>query len=301
MGQLACLAAVFTLLLPIAAGADDVGQHPDLRAIRAALPVLFATRLNALHVDRAAFQTTDVIVNDNEAIASWSDGPTKGIAILRRRSDLWWLTGEVDITVGNGVTYWQIGAPDGLPRCSRGTPRAPNDRELTQDFAVSTTLAKMAVEHIPAIGASTALANADPHYLLVREPCLDYAADLGNMEDGYVTFFRPPSPAHATIIFHGRAPTLAEMLPTPGANAYYFFTITNAAPSVLRVDAGAALDVWCPFVLDPSLRYGMSLGFSDPTIKPVDGTLKDNVLHFTLPAFSAGPGVEMMGEIDGNP
>jgi hypothetical protein len=31
---------------------------------------------------------------------------------------------------------------------------------------------------------------------------------------------------------------------------------------------------------------------------PVDGTLTRNTLHFVLPAFTAPPGVELMGEIE---
>jgi len=107
------------------------------------------------------------------------------------------------------------------------------------------------------------------------------------------------SPDAQVADFTTRIPTEAESWVSPGGNSYVFFSGTVQSPQAVHVQAGTTLDVWFPFVLDPSLRYNLSLaghGFSP--IGHVDGTLKDNTLHFVLPAFTAPPGVDLMGEIE---
>jgi hypothetical protein len=67
------------------------------------------------------------------------------------------------------------------------------------------------------------------------------------------------------------------------------------------VQAGTTLDVWFPFVIDPSLRYSLTIAHTDPAIGPIDATISDNTAHFALPAFGLRPGAEVQGEIDGGP
>lgn len=100
----------------------------------------------------------------------------------------------------------------------------------------------------------------------------------------------------------GRRPTEAESwLSYPGGNSYFFFSAVVRSSVVVHVDAGSALDVWFPFVLDPSYRYSLTIAHSDPVVGPVNGTLRDNTLHFVLPAFALVPGTQLMGEIEGDP
>lgn len=99
-----------------------------------------------------------------------------------------------------------------------------------------------------------------------------------------------------------RRPTEAESwLAYPGGNSYLFFSAVSHATAPVHVDAGTTLDVWFPFVLDPTYRYSLTIAHADPVIGPINGTLHDNVLHFVLPAFSIAPKAQIMGEIEGDP
>lgn len=132
-------------------------------------------------------------------------------------------------------------------------------------------------------------------------PSSDTSA-ISASQDGYLATLRISPNAAGTIpagtILRGRAPTAAEKPPTPGADAVYFFTIESQSRAV-PFGAGSRLDVRCPFRLDPSLRYTLTIARSDPYLGPIAGSTSDDVLHFTLPAFTVPPGTEVQGEIDG--
>ncbi len=128
------------------------------------------------------------------------------------------------------------------------------------------------------------------------------ASGISASQDGYLATLRLSTHALGTIpadtILRGRAPSAAEKPPTPGADSVYFFTLeseSRAAP----FDAGSRLDVRCPFRLDPSLRYTLTIAFGEPYVGPIVGTTSGNALHFILPAFTVPPGTEVQGEIDG--
>lgn len=105
--------------------------------------------------------------------------------------------------------------------------------------------------------------------------------------------------AEITAIF-GRAPTEAESWETRGGNSYFFFSGTVQSTAPVHVQAGTTIDVWFPFVLDTSLYYALTIAHADKPIGPIDGTLKDNVVHFVLPAFALPPGATLMAEIEGD-
>ena len=62
---------------------------------------------------------------------------------------------------------------------------------------------------------------------------------------------------------NGRAPTKAESWITPGGNSYFFFSGTVKAEQPVHVQAGTTLDVWFPFVLDPPIKYSLTIGGAD--------------------------------------
>jgi hypothetical protein len=119
---------------------------------------------------------------------------------------------------------------------------------------------------------------------------------LLNDDGGYDVQFRAPESA-LSLVLHGRAPTAAEMPPSPGENSLYFFDVTSSASPTPSI-AGATLDVWFPFVLDASQRYALWLGFVTPEMRELPGTLRDNTLHFVLPPFALAPSKTALGEID---
>ncbi|HVA26542.1 MAG TPA: hypothetical protein VNF68_00045, partial [Candidatus Baltobacteraceae bacterium] len=88
-----------------------------------------------------------------------------------------------------------------------------------------------------------------------------------------------------------RPPTQGESWLTPNDDSYAFFSLTPKTAATVRVEAGMNIDVWFPFVLDPSKTYTLDIAHTEPTIDSVKGMLKDNTLHFVLPAFAAQPGV----------
>ncbi len=88
---------------------------------------------------------------------------------------------------------------------------------------------------------------------------------------------------------------------TRGGNSYFFFSADVISSQPIHVQAGTTINVWFPFVLHLDKKYSLTIGYTDVPIGPVDGTLKDNTLHFVLPAFSVKPGAHLMGEIEGNP
>jgi hypothetical protein len=122
--------------------------------------------------------------------------------------------------------------------------------------------------------------------------------------DGYrVTLHFAPTDAATDghiASFATRMPTEAESWAnTPSGNAYFFFSGTVQSQQPVHVQAGTILDVWFPFVLDPSLRYSLTIAAPNVmSLGPVEGTLKNNALTFVLPGFTAEPSAELMGEID---
>lgn len=297
-------AAVF-LSSSIGANADDVGPHADLRAIRAALPVLLAARLTRIGIDSSAFHTDDVVVDGNGAVASWSDQTTQGVVSLERRDDRWWMRREANAGMQGSTMYWGYDAPGSpdQPACNVNSTTWP---DLATGLNITSVLATLANEHLRVVAESPGFRHMVP--LVVSPSFCDYNYRIFSLDrsDGYYSVLKvpvtaSPSPYALAPAILARAPTPTEMPPTPGANAYYFFTMVNGLSTVFVADQGTTLDVWCPFVLDPNLNYTLTMSFSTPTIGPLRGTLKDNTLHFVLPAFSADPHAEMMGEIDGNP
>ncbi len=116
-----------------------------------------------------------------------------------------------------------------------------------------------------------------------------------------ITFARSDADAAARIVsLSGRPPTEAESWITRGGNSYFFFSGTVDSNAPIQVQAGTTIDVWFPFLLDTSLYYAITIGHADKPIGPIDGTLKDNVVHFVLPAFTLPPGATLMAEIEGD-
>jgi len=143
---------------------------------------------------------------------------------------------------------------------------------------------------------SRASAPADPLFSPFTAEHGSYAQD----SDGYVGFIRVPGVAPPKFVASGwfdRAPTDGEMT-GPGANGIYYLSRQFAPGESATYPAHATLDVWCPFLLDPELRYSLTIAGGTPFVGPLDGTLRDNILHFDLPAFTAPAGVELQAEID---
>ena len=305
--RIAAFLAVSLLLAAGIARADDYGPHPALRAIRSALPVLLATRLKVLHATERV-TVPDVVVDGNSAIAGWSAGHANGLALFARHPNGWWMTGEANRVLEN---YWSYDNPGALPICVRASV-GPTSEDLRQELHPPVRLLELAAAHIAEIaqGDAELAAYSRAHPGAFRpgyhEDCFTVGEPpLVSTLGGYLATWTFPAHAAGSSLrnftFRSRAPTDGEMAPARGADSIFFFTIQSRDAQNARVASGSTLDVWSPFVLDPSLRYTLTLALGDPTIGPLAGTLGDNTLHFALPAFTAPPSVELMGEIDGDP
>jgi hypothetical protein len=251
------------------ARADDYGPHPMLRDLRGSAPVLLAH-----------FVTTpamgDAVIEGDEAIVMWQSAGKPGLATFHRRNDRWWLVGVFDLF---------------------GPAVKQQPQEWTTRLSVSAAMVARAQQH--AAGFDSEMPVARPY---ARAACARCGSTLWNFSDGFETTltFDAATPAwDPTFAILGRAPTVAEMPPTPHMNAFYFLSIATkgAQPVVLK---SATLDVWFPYVLDAKQKYVLLLGFVNPNIEDVSGTLSGNTLHFTLPAFATIPGKDALGEIDGD-
>jgi hypothetical protein len=300
------LAAVgFALaLVPSSGRADDYGPRVDLRAIRLAVPVLVVNVTSRLwRVPGLRVDVDDVVVNANDAVATWHVGTNHGLVVLRRRSNLWWITGNA-YQDSNAINSWRLVAPGEKPICMDPYyTLALTTHALQVRLGVPSDLARLVRDHIIAVASTTDLETRhDPSVAdnKIWASCYSVAGDRYIYPDaGYVATLSERLPENITM--HARAPTEGEMPPTRGANSYYFFSVRNTGTAVVQFANGLQLGVWCPFVLDPNLRYTLTIAGIDPTVGPVDGSLRDNELNFNLPAFAAPPGVELMGEIEGNP
>ena len=268
--SIVCAAGLALALAAIApARADDYGSHADLRAIRGSVPILLGHYL-------ASPSAGDVVVEGNDAIATWTSGGKPGLATFHRRSDRWWLMAIYD-------TY--------------GPAIGRDLAQLEGELSIPAALAVRAQQHVPNLLA------LQPILHQVTQPiCNRCGSALWNVADGFETTlnFNAATPTwDPDFAIRGRAPSVGEMPPTPTMNAYFFFRLATKGTTPVVVQKGARLDVWFPYVLDDSKSYVLWLDFLKPDLDDIPGRLEGNTLHFTLPAFGTIPGKDAFGEIDG--
>lgn len=302
------LALLLLVALQTVAWADDYGPRRDVRAVRAAVPVLIAARARALSVAEQV-RVSDVVVVGDEAVALWNAGIQSGIVGLRRRYDSWWVSGQVDRDASETTElYWFVDLPGALPTCrdSGGFAAAPDALPVELNLSPSTiSIAATQIAIIAEDGArEAAWRKLHPTLIVpygIQRDCFTVRTkpSFEDYSGGYRANLTWTTPASLDIArFTGRAPTLAEFSgQAPGADAFYFFSVAFGGTGA-RV-TGATLDVWFPFVLDPQLRYALGIAGTGITTAPLTGILRDNVLHFALPPITLPPNGELMGEIDG--
>lgn len=299
--------AALLLLLPAISRADDYGPHPDLRAIRHDLPIIEAMA--------PALKAAEVIVEGNEALAYEASGR---IWVLRRRYDRWWLEDWIDVSF-NGSAWHNAD-------CNEGGPTVA----FLEHSGVTVGLANEAAQHLSVVKQaqlfqSPRRATTDLTPVQQNAPlggggsrnCVRFGGPVGLPDSLYsgagfqdrtdhyrltIFFGTMDAPPNADLTqLRGRMPTEAESWMTRGGNSYYFFSADIRSEAPIHVKSGTTIDVHFPFALPPEKKYSLTIGFADEPIGPIVGTLKDNTLHFVLPAFSVQPGAHLMGEIEGDP
>jgi len=289
--------------LPHVTLADDAGPGKEVRAIHRALPSLLSARINHPHPSGVQI---DAVVSTGlgAGLVQWHDGVWSELDRFEYRYQTWWLLDSYQLRT------------DGSVCCGNDARRAymlgPSSYFLTQ-VGVPQSLIESAAQHLSVVQAADERmrerggperfwgAGGDP-----ISPAIDLSRQnaRGNFDsspyEATIAFGRTDA-ASGTITLRGRAPTEAESWVTYGGNSYFFLSGKAQSPVPIHVAAGTTIDVWFPFVLDSSLYYGLTIAHTDKPIGPIDGTLKDNVVHFVLPAFTLLPDAILMGEIEGDP
>ena len=280
-------ALIFALAVwPLAARADDSGPRKDVAAIRHDLAILLVGGPFAV---KPPTQFESVVVSGADALVECYACSSITLIHLHYLYDRWWFLGHV----------------------------APSSEELLKAANLPQPLVALAHAHVAMTKKSDEPATQCKVFSCfftsgetydVRAPAqIAFDTKLPGFVsgvDGYrlTLAFAPSDGGSGAKLANveSRAPTPAESWTNrPGGNSYFFFSGTVQAPQPVHVQRGTTLDVWFPFVLDTSLTYSLTIGGEGFTpIGPIDGALADNTLHFVLPAFTAPPGVDMMGEIE---
>jgi hypothetical protein len=316
----------FLWLVHSIACADDFGPKHEVGTLRADAHVLLAHRARLAKVDPNAAVISDVIIAGDQAVLSWDVGKQHGLMGLVRQNHRWW--DALDKTPIPQTQCWSTLSAYPL-KSTILDGFAPSTTDL-QGYSFAEELLNAAESHNVDVRRFSAYAGAppksgEPRLVLPAGCALDVyfvPPDLtirpaGGLENptrtdtngydlslAYAANDAPPASKFSQ--FYARAPTAAEFLPYPTpyrvvADAVMFFDITIDATKLVSFGKGTTLEVWFPFALDDKLRYSMSIGGALDPITPVVGSVYDNVVHFTLPAFTVIPKQPLMGEIDGEP
>lgn len=290
-----------------AAAADDVGPPRDVRGVSAAAQRLLLRAIPEGAADRAV-AIRDVIVVGDQALLTWQAGRSGGAAGFVRYAGRWW----------NAMTAYD--AP--CPLRQTAFPLSPTYSESTVDAAalagagLSPVLLTAAARHNAmfsrlSTGPPRALCDIFDVYkssgpavvtggMLAASPreaggfdvTWQYAANDASRGDVLGIRVRPP--------------TTGEMIPYPtpargegGPTDVAFIDFDDSGKSAATFRAGSTLTIWAPFVLDDALAYELELHTARTAVGPFKGTLHDNTLTFTMPAFTLAPG-ETQAEIQGD-
>jgi hypothetical protein len=299
--------------------ADDFGPHSDIREVRFAAQRLLAHRARDLKVDPNNTRLSDVVVVKDGALLSWDIGANRGLMGLVRKYDRWWDA----LDFQNAVDGWIDSTSYPLPsKCSTQSDRGPGSATLLND-GLQPDLVDAAATHNAALHKLDN-ASKDTHTagVITRAVMIDRFCDPLNNPiqppGGTIWAVRSYTSGYELTVHYAansgdgsfrpayaRAPTQAEILPYPTtlqfvstAVLYFDLSIDGSAP--VKFQPGTTIDIWFPFILDDTLKYDLTTGFADAPIGPIYAKPFDNVLHYTLPGFTATPGRALMAEIDGN-
>jgi hypothetical protein len=299
---------------PVQGLANDRGPAAAVVAIRHDLSILLSAPLEALN----AKPTIDwVVANQQDAVAMWRAKGNRGIVVLQRRSGRWWWRGAASSTddmAGTWSPLWVPGNEIGSAECSIHLPGPPSAQKLLSDGFIDKQLAAKLANRLPTVPMPKTMTAEDCHSIenYVRSSSGGYGAAFFHGEDYDSTWFN----------WVGQTPTGSEGDSIQDTKACYSFTLTTlpdksprdmehlvhqvyselfpSPPPALTFKTGSTIDVWFPYVLAGHGHYLLSMSNVTPEIRDVPGTLRNNVLHFALPAFILRRGDIAQGEVVGN-
>lgn len=287
------------------ARADDFGPPRDIGSIRADAHMLLARRARVAKIDPKNIVISDVVVVADQAVLSWALGTQRGLIGLVRQNNRWWDALDADGPAWSIRTAYPL---QPYPSDVRSTRSVGSDALKARGFSAELAAAALSRNADVARLQSNGVRAADPTHIPLNAGG-GAAWTMRQDTSGYeiTTRYAKNDAAPGSIFarIYARAPTSAEFLPYPTpfryvSDAVMFFDIIIDSPKPVSFDRGTVVDVWFPFNIDESLKYRMSIGGGREPIGPVIGSVFDNVVHFELPGFTALPGKELMGEIDGD-
>ena len=260
-------------LVPCSVYAKDVGPGREIAAIRHDLPILLR------HFESSGADIVSVVIDGDQAVAVSGDSGKYEFFALTRLLGKWWFQDPITASGSASPCTNGIGIPEALMMQARASI------DLTTPTPAPTARPG---EYVTPRTQSDCEFESGPYRMRFTQP------------DGM--------PYRLPITIKTRAPSEGESWLTPCNDAFLFFSGTYeygndalAPTSPLRIPAGMTIDIWFPFVLDTLKTYRLTIGYVNPVILKLSGTLTDNTLHFTLPAFAIDPRAEIKGEIDGDP
>lgn len=222
--------------------------------------------------------TVDWIITDGQvAVASWHAEHRQGIVELTLRSGRWWWRAAAvknNVQLGGALDF--IGKALARELSSRlpsiytsniagGSTCDPNPQYLINTTGGSEATFLHKEEYLPTwftwIGRTKEVPEGNTDLSPDAYYSFTLTARRDNSEDGMQRLVRS-----------ALEPLFDELLPSP--------------PPTLAFDRNSTIDVWFPYVLAARDHYALSISNVTPGIDGVPGTLKNNVLHFVLPAFT---------------
>lgn len=284
--------------------ASDVGPPAAVAAIRHDLPLLLAAPLEYTRLK----PTIDWVVADREhAVAMWHAAKNKGIVALHLRSNQWWWRGAA-VTTGGPADWTYMSIPGNEVTDCDAPFGPPTAHGLFSEGFIDATLAGMLSSRLKQIGSGGSRAIhmiklCAPNEQYVKSGKDPYAATFFYKEEYYYDWW---------FVLSGWAPVDSHRAMTANAKPYHFVTLKadprrpdyrprsqpTPLPTTLTFARGATFEVWFPYVLSRTTHYTLNLS-GGTSIHALSGKLKNNVLHFDLPAFSWEVSGPVYGEIDG--
>lgn len=288
-----CVILVALALAVAATPPTDLGPPQSVAAIRTDVPKLLANRMGG----DGSVSVTDVVADATRAVAIWQGGGNVGIAVLQKRNARWWLMAyALHPLKRNEWTDLKTTAPTNL-YCGSGENPAPAADVLTKRFAIPPSVAQSAAaSYAESTPASPMAIATSPRGTLVRGrwvDCATYPVPYAAV-DGYVLDL-------AGMFTREAMPALTASNATPESETsiarLVHVTISSSEPL-----PPSTLNVWCPWPLDPTSRYTLTLRLTNGREQRIAGSLDNaNNLHFVLPPIPIVPLAVTRGTISVDP
>jgi hypothetical protein len=271
---------------------NDIGTPSNIAAIRHDLPILLSDELSYIN----AKASIDWVVTDGRrAIAAWHAKNYRGYVTLAYQSDRWWWTAastKGPLPSGERVLYWsRIYYGPGFGDCGGFDTYGPAAKDfllagLIDDAIYRSVKSRLRTEPLPKT------------LIEVQAHCdTPFREDFTN---GYEAAQSNQTPEGVSVQFGRRVPGQSADLTSVGSHFDFLLRSERygkpESPESFTVRA-FKLSIWAPFVLDKQNKYSLSIRDVTPEIAEVQGSVTNNVIEFTVPAFETHTGAVARGEI----